>query len=309
MGSNNIPGKEDAVAGDILCAKANGSKKIFKSEDYTDISGSGWTPIGVVVIPPSHDVYGTGEGAAISFKYAYYGDPDNGSNFSSFMFGSNYTDITLNSYTFVSVISPKNTSTKIEPDASLAQGYLPSDKYKGGSYPSLTDSDAGYAYVSYGSRYFIPSPYDNGYKSIYYSYPLDTNESCMSDFDGVYNTNIFLSLATAQSDWRTASEITNYSTPGYYPVVCCCWRYHTIGTNQGDWYLPAIGELGYYFARYSIIRKTLDNFELDSEYIGHYWSSTPSNQSQVWALRNDNYGQIAHYYKNDVAAAKMYIRF
>ena len=67
--SNDIVGKKDAVAGDILCAKEDGSKMVFKAADYASIPNSGYTPIGIVVVPPSHDVYGTGEGSAICLNY------------------------------------------------------------------------------------------------------------------------------------------------------------------------------------------------------------------------------------------------
>lgn len=66
-------------------------------------------------------------------------------------------------------------------------------------------------------------------------------------------------LATAQLNWKT-DDVINNSSDGYYaPAACCCWRYHTIGTQQGDWYVPAVGEWGYAAVRCQIINDTINN--------------------------------------------------
>lgn len=69
----------------------------------------------------------------------------------------------------------------------------------------------------------------------------------ITDMNGKANTEAVLNYATAQTDWRTASAITFTNASGYYPVFECAWRYHTTGTSQGDWYVPAAGQL-YYLA-------------------------------------------------------------
>lgn len=45
-------------------------------------------------------------------------------------------------------------------------------------------------------------------------------------------------------NWKTG-VIQNVATTNNYPAGWCCWRYHTEGTNQGDWYMPSGGELSY----------------------------------------------------------------
>ena len=68
--------------------------------------------------------------------------------------------------------------------------------------------------------------------------------TAITDMNGKANTQVVLQYATAQTDWRTASAITNsYETPGIYPIFECAWRYHTSGTVQGDWYIPSAGQL------------------------------------------------------------------
>jgi hypothetical protein len=66
-----------------------------------------------------------------------------------------------------------------------------------------------------------------------------------NDFNGKYNTSVLINLATRQTNWKDAPIIENWGNEGYYPAACCCWLYRTEGTTQGDWYLPACGELGH----------------------------------------------------------------
>lgn len=69
------------------------------------------------------------------------------------------------------------------------------------------------------------------------------NIYALTDIDGKSKTYKYINLATAQSDWKTDETITNDSGSGYFPAACICWRYHTKGTYQGNWYLPALGEI------------------------------------------------------------------
>lgn len=67
--------------------------------------------------------------------------------------------------------------------------------------------------------------------------------TAITDMNGKANTEVVLNYATAQTDWRTASAITNTNEEGIYPLFECAWRYHTSGTVQGDWYVPALGQV------------------------------------------------------------------
>ena len=71
----------------------------------------------------------------------------------------------------------------------------------------------------------------------------NTSGTAISDMNGKANTQAVLQYATGQTDWRTASAITSLGEEGYYPLFECAWRYHTSGTVQGDWYIPACGQL------------------------------------------------------------------
>lgn len=94
-------------------------------------------------------------------------------------------------------------------------------------------------------------PTDQGIEWGYdgFDFPEFTNytdsSTAITDMNGKANTEIVLKYATAQADWKTASAITFNNEAGYYPLFECSWRYHTTGTSQGDWYVPACGQLNY----------------------------------------------------------------
>lgn len=69
--------------------------------------------------------------------------------------------------------------------------------------------------------------------------------TAITDMNGKANTEAVLKYATAQTDWKTASAITFTNAAGEYPLFECAWRYHTSGTSQGDWFVPACGQLNY----------------------------------------------------------------
>lgn len=204
--------------------------------------------------------------------------------------GAYRTDIsTLTNYNQVCYVG-SNGSVGESVIGTKYSAYLPSDKFSTVANPY--DTETGY-YSS--GNYYIPSPYknDGSFNTEYSRISSPSNTSnAMSDFDGVGNTNILTDLATSQSDWKTASTITDSTDVGYYPVACCCWRYHTEGTNQGDWYLPACGELGYMISRFNKIQKAIQKMitaygssvgvSLDMN--NRYWVSSEYGNYDVWRV-------------------------
>jgi hypothetical protein len=105
----------------------------------------------------------------------------------------------------------------------------------------------------------------------------------MRDYDGSGNTATILAKDKEYDSteaWKTASTITNNSgATNVHAPAQCCWRYSTLGTTQGQWYLPACGELAYLPARYADINEALTRLQAaDSTQAIRLWRNDPSVQ-------------------------------
>ena len=248
-----------------------------------------YTPIGVVVVPASHAP--NGRARIISLAAMDCSNPDNGDSEGHYnMFWGNANEELSNLLPFHSNIPYINEANTINfgdeqtiKGYALGGGYVSSDYYNDNNpnrmqNPFMTDE---YYYFNNVSYYYFPSPYlENNMPNPIYR---DTsNSNVLSDFNGKGNTDIIINLANKYStDWQTASTIQNSNRNKYnYPPAQCCWRYHTVGTNQGDWYLPSAGELAYLCARRKAIdtsiQKIIDNGTpaLLLVNFSYYWGST-----------------------------------
>ena len=124
-----------------------------------------------------------------------------------------------------------------------------------------------------------------------------SSANCLSDLNGVSNTDILCSLHTGQTDWETASTITNNQSQGYSPAAVCCRRYAPIESTKGKWYLPAMGELGFIMPRFKLINEKLSALgssvavQLSSG--NYYWSSSEYDSINARGL-NTNNGSVNH---------------
>lgn len=242
----------DVVAGDI-CAFDGTNKRFFRFVDSgakDDIKK--YTPIGVVVIPTSHDVYGTGECGVMSLKTMSCVTPSEGGISDQLIcWGPNDTDIStlpnLNQIPFGN--TPDGILTSMAPDA-----YLPSDLFSYTNIQCTYDTDAYY----YSSPY-APSPYltDGSRNPGYYQTTApSSSRNALADFDGKGNTQKIISQRGTK-DYNSWKPTYNVGTD--YPAASCCDMFYTIGTNQGDWYLPACGELGYIMPPFKKINNAINN--------------------------------------------------
>ena len=93
-----------------------------------------------------------------------------------------------------------------------------------------------------------------------------------SQVGGKWNTKRCVFKATNQD--KTSDKVDNNKGEGYCAPACCCDRYSTPGTKQGDWYLPSTGELNKLYENKTIIneKRTAIKGSGFSESNG-YWSS------------------------------------
>lgn len=300
----------EAVAGDAVLYDETNDKLVIvdntKLEDYTE----GYTPIGVVVVPGNHDVYGDGSCGVMSLKAMNRDTPSTGGTSEQYLYwGETGDDISLPN---LRIVPTGNTSNGI-PTGQTLHAYLPSDKFSGTQ--CAHDTDVSYYNTSYTP---IPSPYltDGSRNPGYYQTTSpSSSDNALADFDGIGNSQVLCDLATAQSDWKTASSITNNNGSGYYPAACCCWRYHTEDTSQGDWYLPACGELGYIMPPFNKINEAIDKMRtaygssvgVKLNTSNYYWSSTEYSGLSARVVFT-TYGYVYSYGKGNNCHVRAFLR-
>lgn len=268
--------KIDTIAGDVCIVDNATLDKYFITPDSIKcINPDKYTPIGLVVIPQSHTDNNTVR--IMSLKFMSPSHPDDGNTVSSyFRYSQTEEDPTsslphLNQTPYiwnsVETISGCTEEQKLLGFTDIANRHIPSDKSGSENYKYPYDSIS--YYCSYLDEYeALPSPYleDGSKNSIYHSTANTGN--ALADMDGKGNTEKLLETDNSYStDWQTAESIGNEDNIKYYhPAAQCCWRYHTIGTNQGDWYIPSAGEMGYYLSRIIALRKTIEIIKDDDRF-------------------------------------------
>ena len=128
----------------------------------------------------------------------------------------------------------------------------------------------------------------------YYQTSLPSSSSnALADFDGKGNTEKIITQRGAKdyNSWKPGKE-----TEADYPAASCCDMFHTEGIQQGGWYLPACGELGYIMPPLNKINDAIDKMrtaydssvgvELEAHY--SYWSSTEYSGNSVRTVITGN---------------------
>ena len=179
------------------------------------------TPVGVVVVP---------EGFAPDGKtriISLMGVDENGNQSSSHvnMVWGPVTDTSLTNYKKI----PTTDNAGSTSTGSDERGYLPSDKFTG--TVSYVDSKVKYYYDNYGSS--IPSPYLGEAPNPEY-YKTISGNNALSDFNGLSNTQTLVGLG---ADYIAANAAYKYKD----------------GASNLQWYLPAMGELGYVMPRLMLL--------------------------------------------------------
>lgn len=261
---------------------------------------SDMTPIGIVVVPLSHNVYGDGSVGVMSLVNMSWKTPDIGDINRSqdsealIVWGGNSSGLPhSNSIPILGncSASPKNNVT----GALNGNVFMPTDASWATGPMCDTDITTKYYASTDGSRGWGPSPFTGSARnSLYYS-TYTTNP--LAKYNGDEFTDLLCEKSTYQLNWQTDSEIENKFISNHYPAALCCRRYYTDHTKQGDWYLPAEGELGYVIARYGKITKTVNRLnsifgkvakDIEYEITQNYWSSCVGNDTQTYRISTYN---------------------
>lgn len=278
---------------------------IPNSTDLSLLSTDNYVPIGVVVVPGKHNVYGDGSCGVMSLKEMNCDTPSTGGTSEYYMYWGEY-NVDIPDLLYFNEVPIGNTSDGI-PTESNKEGYLPSDRFS--LIQCLHDTDAYYnQYTLSPSPYFTDGSRNPGYYQI--TSPL-SSANALSDFDGIGNTNKMISKRGTKD---YSSWIPNRETEEDYPAASCCNMFYTEGTSQGDWYLPAIGELGYIMPPFNKINTAIDNIiQTYGSSIGiklndyHYWSSTQQTSGRAWYI-DPSQGHARWDIKDDDVNVRAFIR-
>ena len=279
-----------AVAGDIYLYNKLTSKKIIVSlEDFQNIVNyDNFSPIGVVVIPGSHKVYGTNKCAVMSIVLMSAITPEQGTS------SLEYIKVGSPSETgtrFEKVVTVKNRSSEICEVGGTAGGntYIPNDTIKKDMYSTKCGHDLNATYYSIiSSQNYGISPYltDGSRNACYYqtSYPSSYSNS-LSDFDGLSNTQAWYESEVDQPNWKKDATLEE----ARFAAACASYRYSPDGTKKGNWYIPSMGELGYAASRAGTINTSIEAListygvgrTLESKWCA---TSTANLYSNLWTI-------------------------
>lgn len=311
--SNNIIliDKADSVAGDICIADNNKNLLFCRFVDSGATHKlSDYTPIGLTVVPASHNHYADDKCAIMSLNHMNCNMPQTGANsVQSMSWGDDSVDISslpnLDQVPYVG--SNGNVEASVIGQTNYA--YLPSDHPDFTAVANPYDTKTKYYYNN--SDKYIPSPYNND-GTFNPNYSLTTSPSstanCLADFDGYNNTKKIIEVRGSKdySSWKPGQY-----TQEDYPAASCCDMYFIQGTNQGEWYLPSAGELGYVFVRIQSINDTISKLisagvtNASTVSLSYYWSSSERSSNRARYVYFVD-GRVCHtgykYIKNYVRA-------
>lgn len=286
----------------VLCNKK--TLELFATPDYEQYSPDSYEPIGVVVIPADHDVYGTGECGIVSLRAASLTTPDVGqANPQSNVSFGDASGKNLNIQYLSGLSLPKcDDNGNFEKFVSMSYTLIiPTDSNDNPDFPNPS-GEPNSSYFQHASLFMrSPSPFwaDDSKNEAYTHGGKDNN--ILANFDGKYITNILVEQSTHYDDWKTSETLDkNGYLNDWFPSACVCWRYCTLGTGHGDWYLPTFGEAGYFMTRAqkvnNIISKLAGRYGIELCIMGvdEYALETCISSKYDIVFSFNNIGEAAH---------------
>ena len=300
------------IPGSIIYAESNGTLKATSKDEWNASLG---TPVAVVVIPASHMPDGKCRG--VSLCNMSYLTPNTGTlgvgndNYKTYGFnllwGAYGTDTSLTNY-----------QSLMFSDGQTSEGnwYLPSDLWKGrtsinidgeGTYSMETIDNAVDTETAWWSEIGEDGELDGPFEQPFFISPYaadgsrnvlaNTAGQALADMNGKSNTSALVNLSAIKNTY-TSGAFENVQAN--YPAAFACNLFSTVGTSQGDWYLPTIGELAYLFVREKVINQTLSALGNNAVQVGNLsnamssfgswcWSSSEYSSDSAWYFDNDGH--------------------
>lgn len=296
----------EAIAGDILFYNKNTQKLLFGRLVYgkPDYEYEDLTPIGIVTVPASHNVYGDSSCGVMSLMWMNYNTPTTGSTQEQDMIAGedNMYELDIQFDYLCTGNTSDGSST-----GTAQYSSIPSDKFT--NIQCLHDTDVYY----FNQINPNPSPYlTDGSRNIgyYQTESTSSNDIVLSYFDGIHLTQSII-------DYRGYRDYNSWtpSTDSDFHAASCCDMFYTIGTQQKDWYLPTVSELGYMVSTFSKINNTITNLlSIYDSSIGavlsdnsRYWSCITNSAGLFWTISTVN-GMISTNRNTNTSPVRAFVR-
>ena len=301
-------GSDPSTAAPLEVAFYDGSDIVIRKQaDWQD----GEAPIGIVVVPRTHDRYGDGTCGIMSLvgmdcNHPTSGIPITGASQTDdvYMYWGSYGTSIGNSI-FVSTTA-----------LTSSYNYIP---YQSASGSTACTVNSGGLVWPYAGTTTAPTSGASTTYSNTSGYVQATTGKSGCDFNGIRNTAALYVKTRTAAQW-TASTVVNATGTTNTPAAACAGRFKTVGTksfldvytgitsnstnygtsastkeNTGFWYLPAEGELCYLPSKRFEINKTIlalnqkyGNVGVQLHTINYYWSSSENGSNGAWYVRMNN---------------------
>ena len=269
---------------DILYANSEGDLQVTDQSHQLEVS-TGYKPIAICIAGTGF--YGEGELARwVALRAAYTGTP------SANVIDQTFTPDT-GSNSFYDTESIYSGDPSAIPLTNTDMGIF--NKYCRFSISGALEPEEGFA--NYGSGQtntptsmpmFTP---DNKLNNILLG---AKDKYRMTSCQGIMYTQIVTTqFETYQPDWRTDAVIDNSVQSGHFPIFLAASRFHTPGTEPGDWYIGASGENMMLAYQYKVNNLATIIQQLDSKYglnaIDNHYTYGSRICSDLWSGGNNTY--------------------
>lgn len=247
------------------------------------------TPVGICVAPASH--FADGKSRFMSLKEMTTGSTSGITTHEGIVWNTTNTDAGLTKFATVAVVDGKGVVKGVN-----GYGFIPAKRaaWSGNTAISATTLD-----------------------DVYYGQGEPTNPSAYPFLeDGSLNPNYAATTLSGSPIINSLSDVNGVANTTYlvgkgdtYKAANACRSFNP-GTHNGEWYLPAMGELGYTIASFDDINAKIaaagndKGVQLDGS--AAYWSSTESSVTDACFLSMD-YGFVYYGSKTNVSYVRAFL--